>query len=47
MYENFKNNLFEREKKRWDRMDFEYLRDENKIIVNHERSMVGRKNNAG
>jgi hypothetical protein len=47
MYENFKNALFDREKKRWDRMDYQYLRDENKIIYNHEKSLLGRKNNPG
>jgi hypothetical protein len=46
-YESMKNVLFERERKRWERMDFEYIRDENKIIINKEKNMVGRKNNPG
>ena len=45
--ENFKNHLFEREKKRWEKMDYDYLRNENKIIINKEKNMVGRKNHAG
>jgi hypothetical protein len=47
MYENFKNMLFEREQKRWERMDYEYLREENKRVVNQEKNLVGRRNNPG
>jgi hypothetical protein len=47
MYENFKNSLFDREKNRWQRMDYEYLKEENKIILNKEKNLVGRKNQAG
>jgi hypothetical protein len=32
MYQNKKNQLYERERKRWERMDYEYLKAENKII---------------
>ncbi len=46
-YEVSKNILFDRERKRWERMDYEYLRNENKIVTNKERNMVGRKNNPG
>ena len=46
-YEVSKNILFERERKRWERMDFEYLKNENKIVSNKEKSIVGRKNNPG
>jgi hypothetical protein len=28
MYENYNNTLFEREQKKWERMDYEYLREE-------------------
>lgn len=47
MYENFKNNLFEREKKRWERMDYEYLKEENRIIINKEKNLVCNKNQPG
>ena len=47
MYENFKNNLFDRERKRWERMDYDYLKEENRIIINKEKNLVGRKNQPG
>ena len=46
-YENFKNILFERERKRWEKMDYEFLKNESKVVVNKEKNMVGRKNNPG
>lgn len=46
-FENLKNILFDRERKRWEKMDYDYLRNENKIIMNKEKNIVGRKNNAG
>lgn len=46
-YENLKNILFDRERKRWERMDYDYLKNENKVIINKEKNMVGRKNNPG
>ena len=46
-FENFKNVLFEREKKRWEKMDYDYLKNENKIILNKEKNIIGRKNNPG
>ncbi len=46
-YENLKNILFDRERKRWEKMDYDYLRNENKVIMNKEKNIVGRKNNAG
>jgi hypothetical protein len=45
--ESFKNVLFDRERKRWERMDYEYMKDENKIVLNKEKHMIGRKNNPG
>ena len=47
MYQNRKNQIYERERKRWERMDYEYLKAENKIMMNKERNLVGRKNNPG
>ncbi len=47
MYENFKNSLFDREKNRWERMDYEYLKEEKKNMINREKNLVGRKNNPG
>ena len=47
MYQNRKNQLYERERKRWEKMDYEHLRAENKIMMNKERNLVGRKNNPG
>jgi len=46
-FENLKNILFERESKRWERMDYDYLKNENKVVVNKEKNLVGRKNNPG
>ncbi len=45
MYENFNNALFDREKKRWERMDYEYLKEEKKLQYNREKNLVGKKNN--
>ena len=47
IYQNRKNQLYERERKRWERMDYEYLKAENKIMMNKEKNLVGRKNNPG
>ena len=47
IYQNKKNILYERERKRWEKMDYEYLKAENKIMMNKERNLVGRKNNPG
>ena len=47
MYQTKKNQLYERERKRWERMDYEYLKAENKIMMNKEKNLVGRKNNPG
>ena len=41
------NQLFERERKRWEKLDYEYLRKENQSMMNKERNLVGRKNNPG
>ena len=46
-FENMKNLLFERERKRWERMDYDYIKNENKAVINKEKNMVGRKNNPG
>jgi len=46
-YETFKNVLFEREKKRWEKMDYDYMKNENKIMGNKEKVLVGKKNNPG
>ena len=47
MYQTKKNQLYERERKRWERMDYEYLKAENRIMMNKEKNLVGRKNNPG
>ena len=47
MYQNRKTILYERERKRWEKMDYEYLKAENRIMMNKERNLVGRKNNPG
>ena len=46
-YKYRQNQLFERERKRWERLDYEYLRRENQNMMNKERNLVGRKNNPG
>lgn len=46
-YEGLKNILFDRERRRWEKMDLEYLKNENKLMVNKEKNLVGRKNNPG
>ncbi len=45
--ENMKNLLFERERKRWEKMDYDFVKNENKAIINKEKNLVGRKNNPG
>ena len=44
-YKFSQNQLFERERKRWERLDYEYLRKENQNMMNKERNLVGRKSN--
>ena len=44
-YKLLQNQLFERERKRWERLDNEYLRTENQSMMNKERNLVGRKSN--
>jgi len=46
-YENYKNLLFERERRRWENMDLDYVKNENKICINKEKVLVGKKNNPG
>ena len=46
-YLTLQNILFDRERKRWEKMDYDYLRNENKIMMNKEKNLVGRKNNPG
>ena len=46
-YENYKNVLFDRETKRWEKMEYDYIKTENKIIGNKEKVLVGKKNNPG
>ena len=46
-YKFRQNQLFERERKRWEKLDYEYLRKENQNMMNKERNLVGRKNNPG
>ena len=42
---NYRQNQFlAREKKRWERMDYEYLKQENIDMMNKEKNIVGRKN---
>ena len=46
-YLTLQNILFDRERKRWEKMDYDYLRNENKIMMNKEKNLVGIKNNPG
>ena len=46
-YKLKQNQLFERERKRWERLDYDYLKKENQSMMNKERNLVGRKNNPG
>ena len=46
-YKLKQNQLFERERKRWEKLDYEYLRKENQSMMNKEKNLVGRKNNPG
>ena len=42
---NYRHNQFlAREKRRWERMDYEYLKQENIDMMNKEKNIVGRKN---
>jgi hypothetical protein len=42
-----RNNLFEKEQRRWEKMDYEYMRELNKAMSNKEKNIVGKKNNPG
>ena len=44
-YKFLQNHSFEKERKRWEKLDNKYLRKENQIKMNKERNLVGRKNN--
>ena len=44
-YKFLQNHLFEKERKRWEKLDNKYLRKKNQIMMNKERNLVGRKNN--
>ena len=46
-YKIRQNQTMERERRRWERIDYEYLRRENQNMVNKEKNLVGRKNNPG
>ena len=46
-YKFRQNQLLERERKRWEKLDYEYLKKENQSMMNKERNLVGRKNNPG
>ena len=46
-YKLRQNQTFERERKRWERLDYDYLKKENQSMMNKERNLVGRKNNPG
>ena len=46
-YQTLQNILFDRERKRWEKMDYDYLKNENKVMMNKEKILVGRKNNPG
>ena len=45
--EQLKMNLFEKEQKRWEKMDYEYIKELNKAMLNKEKNIVGKKNNPG
>lgn len=45
--EQLKMNLFEKEQKRWEKMDYEYMKELNKAMLNKEKNIVGKKNNPG
>lgn len=45
--EQLKLNLFEKEQKRWEKMDYEYMKELNKAMLNKEKNIVGKKNNPG
>jgi len=46
-YKFLQSQQMERERRRWERIDYEYLRKENQNMVNKEKNLVGRKNNPG
>ena len=46
-YKVRQNQTMERERRRWERIDYEYLRKENQNMVNKEKNLVGRKSNPG
>lgn len=46
-YEQRTNNIFEKEQLRWEKMDYEYIKEINKAMLNKEKNIVGKKNNPG
>lgn len=45
--ELLRNALFEKEQRRWEKMDYEYMKELNKAMHNKEKNIVGKKNNPG
>lgn len=45
--EQLRNNIFDKEQRRWEKMDYEYMRELNKAMLNKEKNIVGKKNNPG
>jgi len=45
--EHLRNAIFEKEQRRWEKMDFEYMKELNKAMHNKEKNIVGKKNNPG
>ena len=45
--ETIREIIFEKEQRRWERMDYEYMKELNKAMLNKEKNIVGKKNNPG
>jgi len=45
--ETLRQNLFDKEQRRWEKMDYDYVKELNKAILNKEKNIVGKKNNPG
>ncbi len=45
--EQLRNNIFDIEQTRWEKMDYEYMKETNKVMQNKEKNILGKKNNPG
>lgn len=45
--EYIRSMMFEKEQNRWEKMEYEYMKEVNKAMLNKEKNILGKKNNPG